>query len=123
MSVQCALGAVGFLTLAFAQAHALLFVGTVVAFGAGWGWSGLLSSSVVKLNPQAPALASGVMHTGTYSGGVIGPLLFGVTVERTSYAVAWSGGGGALVIAASLILSLQLLHVARRGRPDPPGGN
>jgi MFS family permease len=117
VSAQCAIGTSGFLMLAFGQQHAVLLLGTVIAFGAGWGWSGMFSSSVVKLNPQAPALASGIMHTGTYSGGVIGPLLFGFAVERTSFAVAWSAGGAALGIAALLILALQAVTSLRDDGP------
>lgn len=65
VSAQCAAGTLGFLMLAHGRSHAVLLLGTVIAFGGGWGWSGLFTAAVVRLNPQAPALASGVMHAGT----------------------------------------------------------
>lgn len=42
-----------------------------------------------------------------------GPLLFGIVVERASYAAAWTAGGIALLLAAGLILVLQVLYVAK----------
>lgn len=109
-SAQCGLGAIGFLMLGFGRTTPVILAGTVVAFAAGWGWSGVYTMAVIKLNPGAPAAMSGVMHAGTYAGGVFGPLAFGIVVERFSYTTAWTAGAISLSASAGLMLSLHLLN-------------
>ena len=95
----------------------LLPVATALAFGLGWSWPGLLTYAVVRLDPDAPAAATGITQSGVFVGGAVGPLAFGVIVHGTSYQVAWSLAAGALVAAALLVC------LARRvvGLPKPAG--
>jgi MFS family permease len=97
-------GGVAMAMLAWSEVRPLLVVASVVAFGTGWGWNGLFTFAIVRYNPNAPAAATGITQLGLFIGGVIGPLAFGATVERASYAAAWLGGAAALFVASGLIL-------------------
>ncbi|MEJ3652348.1 hypothetical protein WEH80_05010 [Actinomycetes bacterium KLBMP 9759] len=52
-------------------------VGTILAFGPGWVWPGLLQFAVVRPNPSAPAAATSIVQVGVYAGGFLGPVDFG----------------------------------------------
>lgn len=96
------LGSVGYLVLAFGgPAYAVL--GSVVAFGAGWGWPGLFHFGIVDSNPGNPASASGIAQAGLSTGAAVGPLGFGVVVEHASFSVAWVGTAGISLLAAALV--------------------
>lgn len=112
-------GALGFVGLATGQ-HVLYAVGAFVAFGVGWGWPGLLILSVVQLSPATPAAATALTQVGTSAGAVVGPLAFGILVDRTSYALAWSVAAGGLVLAAAVILAARGLVAADHPRPLCP---
>lgn len=64
-------------------------IGVPLAFGAGWAWPGLFNLSIVRASPDFPGRATGITQTGTYVGGAVGPILFGVIAETTGYAAAW----------------------------------
>jgi predicted MFS family arabinose efflux permease len=98
-----AVGTLGFALLATGMSS-LLVLGTVLAFGAGWGWPGIFNFAVVKSNPIAPAAATGITQTGASSGAAAGPLLFGLIVEATSYTTAWLASGLMALLAATAIL-------------------
>lgn len=98
-----AAGAAGFVMLATGMSS-LLVAGTLLAFGAGWGWPGLFNFAVVKSNPGAPAAATGITQTGASGGAAAGPLLFGVVVHETSYTTAWLVSGSIALAAAAIIL-------------------
>ena len=95
-------GGVGMILLG-STSIAILLVGVVVGFSAGWGWNGLLNYAVVRDNPDAPARATGITQAGLYVGGIAGPLLFGLVVEQVSYQAAWLMAGGFLFSAAMLV--------------------
>lgn len=75
-----------------------------VAFGAGWGWSGVFVLAVVRLHPQAPARATGITAAGMFVGGTVGPLTFGTIAHAASYVAMWVVGGVCLLVAAGLVL-------------------
>ena len=111
------LGAGGFALLAAATRDAtggavpLLVLGTVLAYGLGWSWPGLFNFAVVRLNPAAPAAATGITATGGFAGNAVGPLAFGLAVERLGYPAAWTGAGVALLLGAGfLLLGRRLLR-------------
>lgn len=81
----------------------LLVVGTPLAFATAYAWPGLFQLSVVRSNPSAPGVATGIAMTGTLSGAVAGPVVFGA-VATASYAAAWLTGAGMLVVAAVIVL-------------------
>ncbi len=102
-----ALGVVGFGMLA-SGVEALLVVGVLLAFGAGWGWPGLFNFAVVKSNPGAPAAATGVTQTGASAGAALGPLIFGLVVQASSYSTAW------MLCGVFALLSLTAILIGRQ---------
>jgi predicted MFS family arabinose efflux permease len=97
-------GTAGFVLLATGM-NWLFVLGTVLAFGAGWGWHGLFNFAVVKYNRNAPAAATGITQTGAAAGSAIGPFLFGVIVESASYGTAWLSAAAAALVAVAAILA------------------
>ncbi|MBA2318228.1 MAG: MFS transporter [Euzebyales bacterium] len=113
-------GAVGFTLLALGTPAALYVVGTVVAFGAGWGWNGLFTFAVVRSYPAAAATATGITQTGLWLGGMVGPLAFGVIASRASFAAAWLAGAVVMVLAAgTCLVGRHLIMRARTRRAEP----
>lgn len=100
VSVLLAGGAIGYLLLApgLVPTHLL---GALVAFGSGWAWPGLFNLAVVRLNPSAPAAATGITQTGVYVGALTGPIAFGVVVDTAGYGLAWTLAGLASAGAAA----------------------
>ena len=103
VSGQLLAGAVGLLLISTGSPAALV-LGTVLGFGLGWSWPGVLTFAVVRLNPSAPAAATSVTQTGVFAGGAIGPLAFGMLVEAHSYELAWTCAAAAMTCAALLLL-------------------
>lgn len=97
------LGSVGYLMLAANRVY-LLVPALLLAFGAGWGWAGLLNFAIVLRNLDAPAAASGITQTGGLIGGISGSLLFGLIVDYSSYTVAWVTAGTWACVAACFAL-------------------
>lgn len=96
-------GAIGYLVLTAHTPFAAV-VGGALAFGGGWGWSGVLLFSVVRLNPRSEGLASGaVIVTGGSLGGIAGPLVFGLLAEGGSYETAWGLGALWCALAAAFL--------------------
>jgi MFS family permease len=108
-----ALGAAGYAGFAL-QTPVAILVAAPVAFGAGWGWPGLFNLAVVRANPNAPGLASGITQTGTYVGAVVGPLAFGSLVEGAGYGTAWLLAAAASLLAAGAMAWGR--HLVRRER-------
>jgi MFS family permease len=102
VAATLAIGAAGLVLLAL-PGMASLVVGTVVGFGLGWSWPGVLNFAVVRLNPKAPAAATSITQAGVYVGGCLGPLVFGVLAAH-SYPLAWLVAAGAMVAAAVMMM-------------------
>lgn len=110
-SAMLVLGAGGYAMLALGGSVPLI-VGTLLAYGAGWGWSGLLMFATVRLNPNAPAAASGIVLAGGSSGAALGPLAFGYIATTASFQMAWGVAAVAALVASGLVLAARawLLH-------------
>jgi len=97
-------GALGLGVLALRPAGGvLLMLGTVLAYGASWGWPGLFNYAIVRQSRAAPSAATGVTQSGLFGGQLVGPPLFGWLVEQASYELAWAVFAGLLVLAAVLL--------------------
>ncbi len=116
IAAAMALAVVGFAALATGPTGALLALVTVVAFIASWGWNGLLTYAVLRLNPDAPAQATGITQTGLSIGAASGPLIAGQVATAASYDVVWMLSAGALAVSAALVLVAR--HVIRAGGSD-----
>ena len=110
-----AAGAAGFGLLAVPGTPALV-IGTILAFGLGWAWPGLLQFAVVRLNPSAPAAATSIVQVGVYAGGFAGPIVFGWLATHSGFPVAWSVNAVVMLVSAALMLvgRRMLLAHARR---------
>ena len=114
-----AVGTLGYLALGSALSY-LLVPATLLAFGAGWGYNGLFNLAVVRAFPEAPARATGITQIGTYIGGMVGPLGFGLLVDHQGYDLAWTScalmaavGAGVFVLARRSLGTGQVPAVAR----------
>jgi MFS family permease len=107
-------GTLGFALLAWAGSPLAFAFGTILAFGAGWGWTGLFHLAVVIENREAPATATGFTQTGAYLGSALSPLAFGLVVERASYTVAWGCSALLAMVAAAVMLTTRGLVLRRR---------
>ena len=116
VAAMLCVGTTGFVLLA-TGAGPLLVVGTVLGFGAGWGWPGLFNFAVVRTSPGSPAAATGITQTGASGGAALGPLLFGFVVEGTSFSTAWLMCGCIALAAAATILAGRAMVLRERAAP------
>lgn len=120
VAASLALGAGGLVLLAVPGTPALV-VGTVLGFGFGWAWPGLLQFAVVRLNPSAPAAATSIVQVGVYGGGFLGPVGFGFLATHFSFPTAWLVGAATMLVAAVLMVAgrrmLAIHRVAREAAP------
>ena len=113
-------GAVGYLFLALANPWGFA-VGTILAFGLGWGFNGLFWFAVVRFNQATPGKATGMVMPGGLFGGLIGPIVFGWTVEAATYPVAWvvaavwAAIGGVLMLWGRRLLRADVAEAAEDG--------
>ena len=85
----------------------------------GWGWAGLFNLAIVRLNPDAPGVATGITQTGTYVGAGAGPLLFGWIADNFSTERAWVAAALlALVAAATILVGGRLARGGRLAATD-----
>ena len=97
-----AAAAVTFVLLSFEQT-ALFVVATPLVFATAYAWPGLFHLAVVRSNPSAPGVATGIAMTGTLAGAVAGPLVFGVLAEHVGYSAAWLSAAGFLLLACVFV--------------------
>lgn len=98
-------GAVGFALLATGRPTGMV-AGTVLVGAGAWGYNGLFYLSVTRLMRGRPAAGTGLMLSGASAGGAIGPVVFGVIVDRASYGPAW------LVVAVWVLLAACCMRSA-----------
>ncbi|MCX6462459.1 MAG: MFS transporter [Pseudonocardiales bacterium] len=114
VAASLVLGAGGLALIAVPGTPALV-VGTVLGFGLGWAWPGLLQFAVVRLNPSAPAAATSIVQVGVYGGGFVGPVGFGFLATHLSFPVAWLVGAATMLVAAvAMVVGRRML--ATHGR-------
>ncbi len=85
---------------------------TLLAFGLGWSWPGLLLYAVVRVGRDSPGSASGVVQAGAFVGGAIGPALFGLVVGHLGFAAAWRMTALLFLVAALLVVYARRLFIA-----------
>ncbi len=108
LTAMFAVAAVAFVAMSL-DSMAALFVAMPFAFSTSFAWPGLFHLAVVRSNPSAPSAATGLTMTGSFSGAVCGPLLFGVVVEAAGYSAAWG-----LMAATSAAAATAMGLVSRR---------
>jgi MFS family permease len=113
IAVVCAvcIGSLGFFLLATGSPIGIV-CGATVGYAAGWGWPGLFMYAVVRLNPRAPAAATGIAQTGVYAGSSLGPLSFGLLAHSISFGIAWTVCGVLALAGAATLLAGRRLTAA-----------
>jgi predicted MFS family arabinose efflux permease len=96
----------------------LFVVGLALAFGLGWSWPAMFHFAVSRRYGAAAAAATGVTQSGVYVGGVVGPITFGLMVERISYGAAWWVAGAAAGLAAVGIAAGQRMLAQPRSHAN-----
>lgn len=99
VALMLLLGALGLAGIAFGSG-AVFVAGCVLAFGAGWGWNGLVHYTIAQRAGIYTASATGLVQGGAYAGGAAGPLLFGLLVTHTGLGVGWAAAAGCAVASA-----------------------
>lgn len=113
MAAMFSAASLSFLLLA-TERTALFVVGTPLAFATAYAWPGLFHLAVVRSNPSAPGVATGIAMTGTLTGAVSGPIVFGAIVGSGNYSAAWIAGALFLVAAAVIVgISSRLIREPR----------
>ena len=107
-----ALGSVGLFGMT-SRDQFMFAASMLVAFAAGRAWQGLLAHAVTSRWSANPAAVTGITQTGSYVGGIFGPLAFGLVTSRWSDSVGWATLG-AMMAAATLLVVLI------RWRTDEP---
>lgn len=85
-------------------------ISAVLLLAGGWGWTGLLFLSGVRISPSRPALSGGVVLAGLGFGGAIGPAAFGFLAEMFTVSVSWGVATPMLGVAA---VTTHVLHRQR----------
>jgi hypothetical protein len=118
VAVMLFIGTAGYLALA--QGSVVWFaIGTVLAFGAGWGWNGAANHAIVSMNKRNPGTASGLAMMGMALGGVVWPMAFGLIVTHVNFRTAWIATAGLSLTSA--ILSADGAQDQGRGRERVDG--
>ncbi|WP_320067453.1 MFS transporter [Micromonospora sp. RTGN7] len=110
-------GALGLMLLALSGPVPLV-TGVLLGFGLGWAWPGLMTFTVARLHPQAPAAATSITQTGVYAGGCLGPLVLGATATSFGYPTMWLTAAAAMLISATLMPTAARL-LSRHPGPHP----
>ncbi|MDT3444926.1 MFS transporter [Pseudofrankia sp. BMG5.37] len=107
-------GSIGMVGLATGGTFPVLLVATLVAFGLGWAWPGLVHHAALATHPENPAGATSYMQTGTFLGALLGPLGFGFVAAHGSFTLAWSISAASALLACGFMLATvrQLEHGA-----------
>jgi MFS family permease len=115
VTIQLAVGSVALAALGSGGALGpVLVLAAFLAFGVGWGWSGVFNHSIVSRAGTAPAAVTGVTQAGIYAGGGAGPLAFGAVAGLASYRSAW------LLASACMAVAAVLIALGRRLAGDAP---
>ena len=116
-------GVVGYLALALAGSNMIMTtVATVLAFGGGWGYQGLVLLAISRSNPTSPATAMAIVRLGPSTGAMLGPVAAGALVTQGGYEVTWFAMSLLATLAVILMftgrmLLLRHIHATRTPRP------
>lgn len=113
VAMMMLVGAGGVILLAIADGIVMLAFGTLVAFGIGWGYNGLLHHGSMKLYGHAAASVTGKLQATQYVGAVVGPLSVGFVIERVGFLPAWLLVAALLMLGGLLLLRFRMLFRRR----------
>jgi predicted MFS family arabinose efflux permease len=99
------------------QQRWIFLIAMPLAYVTGFAWPGLFHLAIVRSNPAAPAVATGIAMTGGLAGAVAGPILFGLCAETWSYSTAWLSGAALLALACTLMIVVSSRIIERPPSP------
>jgi MFS family permease len=108
------LGAIGYVSLSVVHGLPAVAAATLLAFGGGWGYQGLIQLAVIRSRPDSPAMALGYVRVGPAIGAIFGPVTFGLIVTSFGYSAAWMMTAFAAVGGALLLLLGRQRQTAER---------
>ncbi|WP_406313046.1 MFS transporter [Streptosporangium sp. NBC_01639] len=119
-------GSLGLVLIAIGT-PATFVLGAALAFSAGWGWTGLLLATTLRLVPHKAENAGHTVQVGVYTGATIAPYTFAALSSTFGYAgAALIAAVAAFAAAAAMItgtlLSRRLDESPIRKRRCPRGG-
>lgn len=112
-----AAGAVGFVLLSVGEVWAFV-AGALIAYGAGWGWSGLFNLNISRGRPDRAAASAGITQAGIFLGGSMGPLVFASVVTLADTDLAWTGAAISSVLAGCCLAAARRQWTTGDGTPD-----
>jgi MFS family permease len=116
-------GVVGYLALSVAGTDEVATVlATMLAFGGGWGYQGLVLLAISRSNPTSPATAMAIVRLGPSTGAMLGPLAAGALVSQGGYEVTWTITAVLAGLAALLMFTGRILLLRHRRAVTIPGG-
>lgn len=107
-------GGLGVGLLAFAGPGATT-LGVLVALPGVWGLNGAFWFALVRVYRDTPGAVTGVLSAGARSGGALGPILFGVTVEHLGYRAGWAFAASLALVAAAAMWVGNAMLVRQSG--------
>lgn len=106
-------GALGLTLIAIGSPVAFV-LGAALAFSAGWGWTGLLLATTLRLVSHQAENAGHTVQVGVYAGATVAPFAFGALSSAYGFtSAALVAAGAALAATASMTAGTRLLHRTR----------
>ncbi|MEU4512359.1 MFS transporter [Nonomuraea wenchangensis] len=105
-------GGLGLALIAIGTATTFV-LGAILAFSAGWGWTGLLLATTLRLVPGRTEDAGHTVQIGVYAGATIAPFAFGALSSALGFqATALLAAVAAVAAAAAMTAGALLLRRA-----------
>ncbi|MGB3484579.1 MAG: MFS transporter [Mycobacterium sp.] len=98
-------GAIGISTLAYVESDTIRSVGLVIGYAGVWGYPAVLWYAVLKRFHRTPGYVTGQVTIYSLVGGSIGPVVFGLIADATTYAAGWILTAF-LAVASAVIMAL-----------------
>ena len=114
LSVMFVVAAISFAALATGSIVALV-IAMPFAFATAFAWPGLCHYAIMRSNPSAPSVATGITMTGSFTGAVVGPLMFGILADHVTYGWAW--------VFTVISMTAAAVVMGQTGRRIPMGPN
>lgn len=108
-----AIGAIGMICIGVERGDQMLLFASMLAFGVGWTWPGLLHYAVLTTHADRPEHAARAAQTATFVGAIAGPLGFGLLADRVSTSIAW-------LVSSAIVLRQRYFWAPRHGDSRAP---